>query len=133
MVRDEVSLEVTPRFKRYKFKGYPSTFYPVFVNLVDNALYWVAQAPDPRVITIDEEAGVIRVSDSGPGVLDRDHEAIFEQGFTRKPGGRGLGLYISRDVLRRDGYDLEVAPAEPGKRGTFLIRPVSQQTTEEEE
>ena len=38
----------------------------------------------------------------------RDKEAIFEQGFSRKPGGRGLGLYISRKVLQKEGMKLEL-------------------------
>ena len=37
-----------------------------------------------------------------------DAEAIFEQGFSRKPNGRGLGLYISRKVLRKEGMTLEL-------------------------
>ena len=63
------------------------------------------------------------VEDNGPGVPLQDREAIFKLGFTRKPGGRGLGLYISRDVLARVGYDLVVSEPRGGKGTTFALRP----------
>lgn len=114
MSRHAVKLEVTSAFRRHRFVGYPSTFYPVFVNLVDNSLYWVSEAQEPRFIRLDAADGSMMVSDSGPGVPERDHDEIFERGFTRKPGGRGLGLYISRDVLQREGHTLDLIPGGEG-------------------
>ncbi|MFF2383074.1 ATP-binding protein [Streptomyces sp. NPDC058108] len=108
--RHEVELVATEAFLRFTFVGYPSTFYPVFVNLVDNAIFWLSDRPLPRTIQLDETNGRLRVSDNGPGILPRDREAVFEHGFSRKPGGRGLGLKISRDVLRRSGWSLDVDP-----------------------
>ena len=61
------------------------------------------------------------VSDSGPGVGIRDREAIFESGFSRKPGGRGMGLSIGRDGLRRVGFDLRLI--DGGKGAAFGIVP----------
>jgi hypothetical protein len=53
---------------------------------------------------------------------ERDRESIFEQGFTRKPGGRGLGLFISRKVLRREGMDIAVGIPVPPFGAAFLIK-----------
>jgi signal transduction histidine kinase len=61
------------------------------------------------------------VANSGLPIDERDREAIFEQGFTRKPIGRGLGLYISRQVLRREGYLLEVTSPPVGMQAAFVI------------
>jgi signal transduction histidine kinase len=105
-------------------KGYPSTFYPVFINLVDNSLYWLKDRPEPRIITLDlMEGDAWTVSDNGPGVAIRDREAIFERGFTRKPGGRGMGLKISRDVLAKEDYTLSLVDSAPGEGTTFKIKP----------
>jgi signal transduction histidine kinase len=106
--RHEVELVATANFSHFSFIGYPSTFYPVFVNLVDNAIFWLSDRPSPRIIQLDERNGALQVADNGPGILPRDREAIFEHGFSRKPGGRGLGLKISSDVLKRAGWSLEV-------------------------
>ena len=63
------------------------------------------------------------VSDTGPGVPAQDREAIFELGFTRKPGGRGLGLYISKDVLNREHFELKVSDNPDGVGTMFVIQP----------
>ena len=121
--RHEVHLESTSRFDRHAFTGYPSTFYPVFVNLVDNSLFWLSDQPQPRQVVLDVVDGSMVVSDSGPGIHQRDWEPVFEHGFTRKPSGRGLGLYISREVLRRVGYTIDVQANGPLKGACFGIRP----------
>ncbi|MGW4555226.1 ATP-binding protein [Streptomyces sp. NPDC004365] len=108
--RHEVDLQVSASFEGYSFVGYPSTFYPVFVNLVDNAIFWLSDRPAPRIVQLGQRNGSLIVADNGPGISLRDHDAIFEHGFSRKPGGRGLGLKISRDVLQRSGWTLNVVP-----------------------
>ena len=123
--RHDVEAKATQAFQRHRFTGYPSTFYPVFVNLVDNAIFWLRDQSPPRAISLDVEDATMIVADNGPGVHLRDREAIFELGFTRKPGGRGLGLYISRDVLARVGYDLTVGEPADGVGARFMIRPTN--------
>lgn len=119
--RHQVQLVATSAFKKTEIVGYPSSFYPVFVNLVDNAVFWVKDRPE-RVITLDAlDGGVLVVRDTGPGIPLRDRESVFELGFSRKPGGRGMGLYISREVLRKIDYDLELHPSEYGTE--FYILP----------
>ena len=123
LARHDIRLRATGKFLSYRIKGYPSTFYPVFVNLVDNASFWLRDQPEPRVITLDSDGIAVFVSDTGPGIPAQDQEAIFELGFTRKPGGRGLGLYISKDVLNREHYELEVSDNLDGVGTMFVIRP----------
>jgi signal transduction histidine kinase len=122
--REDVELQVTNSFSRMAITGYPATFYPVFVNLIDNSLFWLKNRNSPRIIKLDLINGdTFVVSDTGPGITKRDREAIFERGFTRKPGGRGMGLKISRDVLAREGWDLLLADSKSGEGATFLIKP----------
>jgi signal transduction histidine kinase len=96
--RENMTLEATDEFKEKSVFGFRSTFYPVFINLVDNAIYWVGDQRGPKTITLDANERDLIVSDTGPGIARRDRQAIFERGFTRKPGGTGLGLFISREV-----------------------------------
>ena len=123
--RHGVKAAATPAFLRHRFTGYPSTFYPVFVNLMDNAIFWLRDQSPLRLIRLDAEGDAMMVEDNGPGVAPEDRETIFELGFTRKPGGRGLGLYISRDVLGRIGYELNAGEPPTGKGTLFTIRPKS--------
>jgi signal transduction histidine kinase len=121
--REKIDFRVSNMFKRYSFLGYPSTFYPVFVNLVDNSLYWLKDRSNEKVIQLDLEGGsTFVVSDNGPGIPKRDREAVFERGFTRKPAGRGMGLKISRDVLAREDWELVLDDSRLGKGATFKIK-----------
>lgn len=53
--RHHVELTATDAFKAWSFTGYPSTFYPAFVNLLDNAIHWVSAEAQPvrRLVTLD--------------------------------------------------------------------------------
>ncbi len=125
--RHHIKFVRTAAFSDMRINGFPSSFYPVFVNLIDNAIYWVSQQnpSEERRIELDAADGVFWVSDSGSGVNPADREAIFEFGFTRKPGGRGMGLHIAREVLRRVDYDLSIIDNEDKKGATFAIGPAS--------
>lgn len=121
--RHRIAAKMTPAFRSYSITGYPSTFYPVFVNLVDNAVFWLQDQPLPRTIVLDAQGQELLVADSGPGVSRPDRDVIFEMGFTRKPGGRGLGLHIARDVLRKSGWELAIGEAAERQGTVFVIRP----------
>ena len=127
LARHNVSFKTTKAFDDARIVGFPSNFYPVFVNLVDNAIFWLSQQ-NPRLertVELDERGGSLLVADSGPGVDVRDREAIFEFGFTRKPGGRGMGLHIGRETLRRVGFDLQLIESDGG--ATFGVVPTKEQ------
>ena len=126
LARHSVTFTATKAFAKAKVVGYPSNFYPVFVNLVDNAIFWLSQQNPQRErsIRLDEHGGTLLVADTGPGVSVRDRDAIFELGFSRKPGGRGMGLHIGRESLRRVGYDLMLIDGDDG--ATFGIVPMEE-------
>lgn len=121
LIRHNVTLHVTEPFKSKVVKGFPSTLYPTFVNLVDNAIYWLSsQKEGARDIILDADSEGFTIVNSGPGIPLRDEERIFEFGISSKPGGRGMGLYISRETLRREGYDLVLV--NPGENNHPLFR-----------
>lgn len=124
--RHDITLSQTDSFASMKLLGYPSSFFPVFINLVDNAIYWLSGQNErfERKIQLDAFDNVLRVSDSGPGVHDRDRHDIFNLGFTRKPEGRGMGLYIAKKTLNEVGYDLILEEEIPDWNTSFLIMPV---------
>ncbi len=121
LAEEQIELRSTKAFLTYRLTQYPSTVYPVFVNLVANAVYWVAEFQGERTITLDIVDGDMIVADSGPGVANRDREAVFEMNFTRKPGGSGYGLFIAREVLERDGMSLALDPPTADGGAVFRI------------
>jgi signal transduction histidine kinase len=123
LARDKIQLKASNEFLNFKIIGYPSTFYPVFINLIDNALFWIQDSNEPRIVMLNVNGDSLLVSDTGPGISLRDRGSIFDQGFTKKIGGRGLGLYISRDILTKVGYSLTLDDTNLGSGATFRIKP----------
>ena len=86
-------------------------------NLVDNAIEAALAAPPPRrvSVTIQHDDGAclqIRVADSGAGIDPERIEDAFARGWSTKPSdrlhGRGLGLALVRQVIRRYGGSIDV-------------------------
>src|SRR5256885_3192469 len=99
----------------------------VLVNLVENA---VKYSPDGGTITValssENGRARIEVRDPGLGIPEPDHERVFEKftrldpGLSRGVGGTGLGLYITRELVRRMGGTISVDSAL-GEGSTFTI------------
>lgn len=129
MKRHHVTLRGTRAFDNFRISAYPSTIYPCFMNLVDNAIYWLTKDADgmarvekgKKEIRLDADENGMFVTDSGPGVEARIAERIFEFGYSKKKGGRGMGLYVSRQILRRDGLDIILTKHGKGTSPIFQV------------
>lgn len=119
----DVALHPSAEFQALRIEGYASTYYPVFVNLVDNSLYWIGQAggDGTSVIELDCRGQTIIYRDSGPGIAGDIADRVFDFGFTTRPGGSGLGLAIASQVLERAGWSIALGDGRGGAE--FLIRP----------
>ncbi len=122
--RHEITLKGTKKFVNFSIQSYPSSIYPPFVNLIDNSIFWLQRNREkPREISLDVEGADILVCDNGPGVSRRDSENIFALNFSRKPGGRGMGLHISRETLAKVGLNLTLDQSSPSTGAVFRISP----------
>lgn len=122
LTRHDIQMDVTPKFINSAISTFPSTIYPVFVNIIDNAVFWLKDIQKPRKIVLDFSDNAYLIGNNGPAINKKDFEAIFEQGFSRKPGGRGLGLFISRKVLDKERLSLSLMPnPNDGFGTTFKI------------
>lgn len=123
----------TDDFRESSVHTFMSTILPVFVNLVDNACYWLAQgkaSPGKIVLDVDDKGWI--VADNGPGIESKYADLIFDFGFTTKTDGRGMGLTISRRALQREGMDLVLLPPVAGYPVRFQITFAEDQQIEEE-
>jgi signal transduction histidine kinase len=120
--RHKVVLKVEPNFLDASTECYPSTLYPAVINIIDNALFWLKDIPGERIIFLDADPDGILISNNGPSVEVRDFQRMFERGFSRKVGGRGLGLFISARALEAENMTLGLEdPPRPGANVTFRI------------
>lgn len=84
----------------------------LFINLFDNSLHWLQEKPIGQRkirVVLDGDRHVALYGDSGPGVAPENRPYVFEPFFSTKEEGRGLGLYIARQLLDRLGYTIEIA------------------------
>lgn len=119
---NDITLFATPEFMESFVEGYTSSFYPVFVNLIDNSIFWLERVHGrKREIWLTSENDEWIVSDTGPGINSGDRKNIFSLNFSRRPGGRGMGLYISRQSLQKVGYELTLIDSTVG--AAFKLKP----------
>ncbi|MNQ91052.1 sensory histidine kinase AtoS [compost metagenome] len=120
--RHGISYSATSGFLFGVYSAYPSTIYPVLINVIDNACHWVSKVDEgQRWIKIEKHKDGILIRNGGIGIDHRYAEQIFEFGFSEKQNGRGMGLAISRKALRRDELDLVLT--NPGRENNpaFLV------------
>jgi PAS domain S-box-containing protein len=106
--------------------GDSSRLQQVLVNLLDNAVKYGGDSP--ITVRVEDGDAIVRicVADDGPGILPAEQERIFEKFYrsdphvTHGPSGTGLGLYISRELVRRMGGKLDVRSV-PGAGATFVV------------
>lgn len=130
--KENIQLNFTANFIAQNINFFTSTLYPVFINLVDNAIYWVSKTSNKKVITLDASKTGFIISDSGPGIPTIDQKNVFEFGFGRRIGGQGMGLYIAKQTLERDDFELILDPYKPDVGATFRIEPKKIQESEME-
>lgn len=95
----------------------------VLINLVKNACEAFDDIENPRVELSAASAGeqkIIQVTDNGKGIPEDQLDDIFVPFFTTKHTGSGIGLSLSRQIIRLHGGSLTVQSV-PGKT-TFTIR-----------
>ncbi|TQI75330.1 histidine kinase/DNA gyrase B/HSP90-like ATPase [Bosea sp. AK1] len=116
LARGGVNLEATTAFSEMRTFDQPSRLMPVFINLVNNSIYWLGSRPaEDRRIILDIVGGDVVVSDNGPGVPPEDQESLFTLFFTRKSvGGRGVGLYLCKANLAAGGHRIRYVASPEG-------------------
>jgi signal transduction histidine kinase len=91
------------------------------LNLIKNGLEALSQGGALTVTTRRLDTVVeIAVSDNGPGFSEDVGARLFEQFFTTKPQGSGLGLSITRQIAEEHGGQVRWT-SQPGAGATFII------------
>ena len=93
-------------------------------NLIDNAVEAaMGGTPPARVeahLRAEDGTFLVRVADSGPGLGAETAQAVFGRGWTTKGDGRGLGLAMVGQAVRRLGGTIEVGHGGGG--AVFTVR-----------
>jgi len=121
---DELHVDVRQPGTRTMVTVDQAEMQQIFVNLLDNALYWLEKAPQGKrsiAVEVSQRPGelVILFSDSGPGVPEDVRDRIFDPYFSTKPDGVGLGLTIAGETAAEYDGALELISGGPLPGATF--------------
>lgn len=96
----------------------------VLLNLTKNALQANYKNPEGKIQIVaginQDRRPEVRVIDNGPGIPEDILEQIFVPFFTTRESGSGIGLSLSRQIMRLHGGSLQVRSV-PGKETVFSM------------
>ena len=96
----------------------------VLINLMKNALEANENNNNGKIrISVSQGSNnhpEICVIDNGPGISEENIDEIFVPFFTTRQNGSGIGLSISRQIMRVHGGNLKVK-SQPGKETVFCL------------
>ena len=137
---NEIIIEVSKNIDKEKYEvnidslekvetsGRPIQIKRAFQNVIDNSLRY-AKKIKVSINLIDEGCEII-FDDNGPGIPNQNYEDVFKPFFTLDPsrnklkGESGLGLSISRDIIRSHGGDIKLDKSKLGGLKTTILLPI---------
>lgn len=99
----------------------------VLLNLIKNALNYTDEGSIEIKGEKKKNEYIISISDTGIGVKEENYDKIFKRFYrvdkarSRDTGGSGLGLSISKNVIRKHAGDIEVS-STPNEGSTFTVK-----------
>jgi len=107
-------------------EGFPGELRQVFTNVVKNAVEATSEGGSVRIFSVPtQEAGkdgvLVHVADNGVGISEQMKSKLFTPfATTKEESGSGLGLWVSRAIVRKHEGTIRVSSAESGYLGTTV-------------
>lgn len=101
-----ISFSCSEEFFNYRMSSYQSVIIPVFLNIIDNAIYWIDFSKGAKKIQIDMIDNEITICNSGKPMTPTQLVRCFEAFYTKKPQGRGIGLFLARTTLKTADFKI---------------------------
>lgn len=121
IIKENIIFKFSDRFVAFHLVSFTSTLYPAFVNIIDNAIFWVSKSSGEKTILLDADDYGFIIKDTGPGIPTVDRDNVFEFGFSKRIGGQGMGLYVAKQTLENDGLALHLDEYLPECGAVFRI------------
>lgn len=116
-------ITITPNLKSdVQIYADENKFLACMINLIKNAIEAIDSKGEIIITSdIDREYAVIRVSNTGKPISPSSQKELFNEGFTTKKTGSGLGLYICKTNLHLQNAELSLVQST-GKKTEFEIK-----------
>lgn len=120
-----IAVEVSCQPADLTLRADPLQLEQVLINLMRNAGEALEGHPAPRIslrgLRDNQGQVLLQVIDNGPGIAVEHLDSIFVPFFTTKRGGTGVGLSISRQLVRANRGSLAVR-SSVGEGAVFVLR-----------
>ncbi len=108
--------------------GRPIQLKRAFQNIIDNSTRYAQRI---KIIIIEHDDGcTIEINDDGQGIPKENYEDVFKPFFTLDPsrnklkGESGLGLTITRDIIRSHGGEVKLDTSDSGGLKVSVLLPI---------
>jgi len=129
LLSQEASIEISESFRNHTISIKEPVIHTVFINIINNALYWIRTTKE-KVIRLDymPETDEILIMNSGLRIENHRLDKIFELFYSNRPNGRGIGLYLAKESLNENYFDIYATNEKTYnqlKGACFVIKPLN--------
>lgn len=118
---ENIQLLIQEGSEKYEIEDYEYPLWISFLNIVNNAIYWLKLNEGEKSISFSiEKNNSFVITNNGPFIPEDYIDLVFEYGFTLKKekSATGLGLAFTKNILNLNGWDISV---ENRKNGPAFI------------
>ncbi len=124
-----VEIAATQSFLNHLITIKEPVIHTVFINIVNNALYWLRNSQE-KSICLDfwPDTEEILIMNSGQKIEEHRLTKIFDLFYSNRPNGRGIGLYLAKESLNENYYDIYATNEKSYnqlKGACFVIKPIN--------
>lgn len=101
-----IVIESSAKFNNISFFTFESVLLPAFVNVVHNAIYWLTPVEERKILLDFTDDSKVLIINSGVPIEEFYLNEIFNLFYSKKPNGRGIGLFLAKETLQSVGYDI---------------------------
>jgi len=119
----QIALKLLPIPANANIKADERLIEQVLINLINNSIHALTGRENPLMkmsCMVEDDKTVIIVSDNGKGIEEKIMNQIFIPFYTTKKSGSGIGLSLSKNILKKHGGNLLVS-SEEGVYTTFSL------------
>ena len=120
-----IEVEIKIPFASMQITADRSMVEQILINLVSNAIYALEDTPKPTIRLIamldENDKPLLIVADNGKGIPEEIRDKIFIPFFSTRKDGSGIGLSLSRQMMRLHGGTLTMT-STPGEMIVFTLK-----------
>ena len=120
-----IKLEIKIEPKTLELAADPELIEQALINILLNALHAVEGRENAKIILLAQLDGrsktIIQVKDNGYGISKENMDKVFIPFYSTKEGGSGVGLSLSRQIMRMHNGTISVQ-SEPDVKTTVTLR-----------